>query len=103
LDVDELTEAAMIDTELTQLAEEPPDHTLEGLEAQIWPEVARRQERGRIERRLLALQGLVLIAALIGSMMAGQHLRAGEQAGTLDIFSPGMPLTASTLLEGKQP
>jgi hypothetical protein len=100
---DELTEGTMIDTDLSKLAEAPPDHALEELEARIWVGVARRQAQGRIERRLLALQGLVLVVALIGSMIAGQHQRALEQAGSLDIFSPHMPLTASTLLVGNAP
>jgi hypothetical protein len=93
----------MTDVELRKLADEPPDHTLEGLEAQIWAGVARHQEVRRIERRLLAVQCLVLVAALIGSLVAGHHWRAVEHGGSLDVFSPRMPLTASTLLVGNAP
>ncbi len=93
----------MIDTDLRQLAEEPPDHALEGLEVEIWAGVAGREEARRITRRLVAIQCLVLAAALIGSLMAGQYWRGAQQRGSLDVFSPRVPLSASTLLVGNAP
>ena len=92
----------MIDTELKQLAAEPPDHPLEALEAEIWGRVRAREQSLRASRRLLALQALILAAGLIASILAGQHSHRMRRAEALDVFSPQMPWSASTLLAGSQ-
>jgi hypothetical protein len=93
----------MIDTDLKELSGAPPDRPLEGLEAQIWAGVAAREEAMRIRRRLVALQCGLVVAALVGSLIAGQYWHRAQHGGSLDVFSPRMPLSASTLLVGNRP
>jgi hypothetical protein len=93
----------MIDDDLKQLAEQPPDHALDALEADIWQGVTVREQSLRTTRRLVVLQAIVLAVAVVFSFLAGQQWRSAHQARTLDAFSPQMPLSASTLLAGNRP
>lgn len=93
----------MIDMDLKTLAEQPPDHSLDQLEMEIWPEVDRQQRAQRATHRLLALQAVVLIVAAVGSLVAGEHQARGVRGGSLEVFSPQMPLSVSTLLMGNRP
>jgi hypothetical protein len=93
----------MVDDELQRLIEQPPDRALDKMESDLWAEIGRREQSQRIARRLLVLQSLVLVAALVGSLVAGQHSRGAQRAAALDAFSPEMPLSASTLLVGSRP
>lgn len=98
-----LIEETMIDTELNELAQEPPDRSLEQLEAQIWVGVATREQAMRVTRRLVALQGVLVIAALIGGLIAGHYWGGMQPDRSLDAFSSHMPLSAATLLAGNRP
>ena len=98
-----LTGKTMIDTDLNELADEPPDRSLEQLEAQIWAGVAIREQAMRATRRLVALQGVLVLAALIGGFIAGHYWSEIQPDRSLDAFSSRMPLSASTLLAGNRP
>ncbi len=94
----------MNDHDLLKLIERPPDHALDTLEQEIWLRVAERQQSLRVARRLLALQSVVLAAALVGSFLAGQHYsHRGSSEPSLEVFSPYMPLSVSTLLVRNRP
>lgn len=90
----------MIDREIQSLAEQAPDRALGTLEADIWAGVAERQRYERSAKRLLAVQVAVLAGVLIGSLAAGQYLGSSRATTILNVFSPHMALTASTLLVG---
>lgn len=89
----------MIDAEIRRLAAQPPDHVLDELEADIWAGVRERERSARSSRQLLALQALILATALIGGLVAGRYASKAPTS-SLDVFSPRMPLSVSTLLVG---
>jgi hypothetical protein len=93
----------MIESELQRMLAQPPDHPLDGLQADIWAGVAEQERRARLSRRLLALQSAVLIAVVTGSLVAGAHFRQTATRDPLDIFSPHMALSVSTRLSEPRP
>ena len=92
----------MIEADIVKLASQATEEGLEGLEADIWAAVAKSERSIRLSRRLLALQGIVLLAALTGAVMAGWSAASADRP-SLDVFSPHMALSASTLLAGNPP
>ena len=91
----------MFDDDLDRLLSRGPDRTLDRLEREVWERAAAQEQAARWGRRLLALQAVLLLVVLIGSAVAGQHWRDRRHSTTLDVFSPEMPLSASTLLDGR--
>lgn len=92
----------MIEADIVKLASQASEEGLEGLEADVWAAVTERERSVRLSRRLLALQGIVLVAALTGALMAGWSAASADRS-SLDVFSPHMALSASTLLAGNPP
>ena len=90
----------MFEDDLNRLLSRGPDRRLETLESDVWAGVSVQERSKQWGRRLLALQALVLAVALIGSVLAGQHWRTSHHGTPLDVFSPQLPLGASTLLTG---
>ncbi|MGH8143100.1 MAG: hypothetical protein ACREU2_11365 [Steroidobacteraceae bacterium] len=90
----------MIDPLLEQLAEAAPDHALDGLEVDIWAGVAARERARGITRIVVALQALVLVLGLLGSLIAGQRWGAANGMADFNPFSPQWTLVASSRLLG---
>lgn len=91
----------MLDPDLQKLTHQPPDHSLDRLEADIWMGVSARAHSARITRRLLVCQAIVLLAGILASVVAGEHWGGSRYTRSLDVFSPYMPLSSPTLLLGK--
>jgi hypothetical protein len=92
----------MIDAEIEILAGGPPDRALEALEADIWAGVTEHERLLKVSRRLLLVQVAVLAATLMGALLAGKLAGSAGNAG-VDIFSPRMALSVSTLLTESKP
>jgi hypothetical protein len=90
----------VLDPDLQKLTHQPPDHSLERLEVDIWMGVNARAQSARITRRLLVCQAIVLLAGIVGSLMAGEHWGSSRHAIGLEVFSSHMPLSPPTLLLG---
>ena len=91
----------MIDDDIRSLANRAPDRILDRLEVDIWASLA-RQERGvAASRRLLAVQGLVLIMTLAGSVAVGRYIGRSPPRD-VDVFSPRMALSPAALVVGDE-
>lgn len=91
----------MIDDDIAALVERERTADLGRLEADIWRREATRQARRRATRRIVAWQGAVMLAAVIGSAGAGfvwsAHPVEGRHAS---VMMPGEQLAPSSLLFG---
>jgi hypothetical protein len=87
----------VIDPELQQLAAAAPDRPLEGLEADVWVTLARRDRAAHTGRKLLLLQAAVLLFALAGSLLVGRELarRQAPDSDNLAVFSTHLLLAPS--------
>lgn len=91
----------MIDADIEKLLHRPSDRRLDTLEADIWAGVAERERSVRISRGLFAMQAVVLALTLLGALVAGKYT-ASAAGPAVDVFSPRMALSASTLLDGSE-
>jgi len=73
------------------------------LEADIWAAVVARAQAQRVFRAVLAVQIVVLAAAVLGSGLVGRQSAAEHPSRELDVFSSQPSLAASTLLLGSHP
>lgn len=83
----------MIDTELQEVARQSLDRPLEGLEADIWMSLERRERATYISRRLLWVQTAVLLFALAGSLLIGRELVRRQAPDSLAVFYDPLPLS----------
>lgn len=93
----------MIDSDLRRLLAQPADRSLDGLSSDIWAGVAARERQSHLYRRLLWLQSAALVAALVGSLVAGAHSSRTASSRPLEAFSPRMHLSISTRLGDARP
>ena len=92
----------MIDDEIRTLLEQPPDRSLDALEGRIWAGVAERERGAALARRIVVVQAMVLVAALVASAVAGRQA-GNAKAAQVDVFSPRMSLSPAVLLGGDGP
>jgi hypothetical protein len=84
----------MIDDELRQLNEGALDHSLDGLESDIWAGLAAAQRR-------VSFQSVVMVLALVGSVAVGINAtRPAGPARSRVVLALGLELTPSSLLLG---
>jgi hypothetical protein len=91
----------MIDDDLRQLNEGALDHSLDGLESDIWAGLAARGRNRAAARKRVSFQSVVMVLALIGSVAVGINATrpAGPAHGRV-VLTLGMELTPSSLLLG---
>lgn len=85
----------MIDSELQELAGRAADRPLEGLEADIWARLIRRERATYASRRLLYVQVALLVFALAGSLIVGRQLAQRRSADMLAVFFAELPLATA--------
>lgn len=93
----------MMDDDLRAIMGQRPDRTLSHLEADIWAGVRKAELTRRTGRVIASCQLVVLVAALIGSAVAGAASVAATSPETGDIGHAGADLAPSTLLLGLKP
>jgi hypothetical protein len=91
----------MIDDDLRQLNEGALDHSLNGLESDVWAGLAVRSRNRAAVRRRVSFQGVVMVLALVGSVAVGINATrpSGPARGRV-VLALGMELTPSSLLLG---
>jgi hypothetical protein len=91
----------MIDDDLRQLNEGALDHSLDGLEADIWAALAVRGRNRAAVRKRVSFQSVIMVLALVGSVAVGINATrpAGPARGRV-VLALGMELTPSSLLLG---
>jgi hypothetical protein len=91
----------MIDDDLRQLNEGALDHSLDGLESDIWAGLAARSGNRAAARQRASFQSVVMVLALIGSIAVGINAtRPAGPARDRVVLALGMELTPSSLLLG---
>ncbi len=93
----------MIDNEITLLVEQPPDKTLDRLEADIWAGVAAQNLARRTGRIIASCQAGVMVVALLGAATVGATTAASAVSSNASITSAGSAFAPSTLLLGQRP
>lgn len=89
----------MIENGIRDLAAGRPDHSLSGLEADIWARVEAHEQARRRSVRLLVMQTALLVVAFGANALLGHYERIGSsRPSDLSVFSPQTPLSATTLL-----
>lgn len=87
----------MLEEQLKRLGESAPDRSLETLEADVWRGVALRRHETALARRVISLQGGLLLLAIVGSAAAG--IKSVESArAPASALMPGASLTPAYLL-----
>lgn len=91
----------MIDDDLRQLNESALDHSLDGLESDIWTGLALRSQNRAAARTRVSFQSVVMVLALVGSVAVGINATgpAGPARGHV-VLALGLELTPSSLLLG---
>jgi hypothetical protein len=91
----------MLDDDLRRLNEGALDHSLDGLESDIWARLAARSQNRAVARRRVSLQSVVMVLALVGSIAIGIHSTrlAGPPRGRA-VLALGLELAPSSLLLG---
>jgi hypothetical protein len=91
----------MIDDDLRQLNEGALDHSLNGLESDVWAGLAVRSRNRAAVRRRVSFQGVVMVLALVGSVAVGINAtRSAGSARGRAVLALGLELTPSSLLLG---
>jgi anti-sigma factor RsiW len=92
-----------LDHMLARLAQEPPDASLEGVEATVMAAVARHRDEVRASRALIPIRAASVAMAMALGVTAGGIAAATtlNEPHRLDTFSTGAHLAPSTLLEGR--
>lgn len=91
----------MIDDDIATLVERERVPDLGRLEADIWRRETALQTRRRATRRIVAWQGAVMLAAVIGSAGAGFARSAHPvESRHVTVMMPGEQLAPSSLLFG---
>jgi hypothetical protein len=92
-----------LDHMLAELARQPLDASLDGLEARVLAAVAVRREEARASRALTPIRAASVGMALALGVTAGGMAAATtlSEPHRLDTFSTGAHLAPSTLLEGR--
>lgn len=92
-----------LDHMLAQLARQPLDVSLDGLEARVLAAVESRREEARASRALVPIRAASVGLALALGVTAGGMAAATtlSQPHRFDTFSTGAHLAPSTLLEGR--
>ncbi|MDE2184903.1 MAG: hypothetical protein KGJ78_17965 [Alphaproteobacteria bacterium] len=94
----------MIDTDISSLAEQPADRSLDHLEADIWAGIAAQTVARRTGRIVASCQAGVMIVALVGAAAAGASTATFDHTSSSTIItSAGADFAPSTLLLGKRP
>lgn len=90
---------AMIENGIRMLEAGGPDHSLSGLEADIWARVEAHEKARRRSVRLLVVQTALLCVAFGANALLGHYERMdSSRPSDLSVFSPQTPLSATTLL-----
>jgi hypothetical protein len=91
----------MIDDDLRQLNESALDHSLDGLESDVWAGLAVRSQNRATARRRVSFQSVVMVLAIVGSVAVGISVTrpAGPPRGRV-VLALGLELTPSSLLLG---
>lgn len=91
----------MIDDDLRQLNEGALDHSLDGLESDIWAGLAVRSRNRAAVRKRVSFQSVVMVLALVGSIAVGINAtRSTGPAHSRAVLALGLELTPSSLLLG---
>lgn len=91
----------MIDQHLKELLERPPEHTLAGLEGDVWARIDAEADSRRLGRLVIEVQAVLVAILLAGGLAFSSPSSAPEPVtARLDVFSPGSSLAPSTLLLG---
>ena len=93
----------MIDNDISSLAEQPTDRSLDHLEADIWAGVAAQTVARQTGRIIASCQAGVMIVALVGAAAAGATTATLDRTPGTIITSAGADFAPSTLLLGKRP
>ncbi len=93
----------MIDEEISRLAEQPADRSLNDLEADIWAGVAAHNVARQTGRIIASCQAGVMLVALLGAAAAGATTAAMGRTPSTIITSAGADFAPSTLLLGQRP
>ena len=91
----------MLDEDLRRLGKTVVDHSLDGLEADVWRHLAERSQIRKVARRRASLQGILMIVAFVGSAAMGiNSARSPTPANGPLLLAFGSELTPSSLLLG---
>jgi hypothetical protein len=97
-----MTGHSVSDEDIRALTGQPPDRSLDTLEADVWKGVDARLETNRTSRLVLSCQALVVGAAILVSLMAGTQIghALAKDVPQHGLFATGMEHAPSTLLLG---
>ncbi|MDE2265463.1 MAG: hypothetical protein KGL29_06150 [Alphaproteobacteria bacterium] len=93
----------MIDDDLSRIARQPPDRSLDHLEADVWAGVATLSAARRTGRIVASCQAAVMLVVLVVAAATGASTAAGDRSPGTFITAAGADYAPSTLLLGQRP